>query len=109
VEEKREHTRFSVQLRARYLKENEEEWNECTVTNISRKGIGIIMYVREIIPVDSSLQLEIIIPTKKEPIKVTAILKWIVEQKGGKNFMGGVGFTKALDEVEWKNLIYFMS
>ena len=109
MEERREHKRFSVQLSARYLKENEEEWNECTVTNISRSGIGIIVYVREHIPVDSSLQLEILIPTKKEPIKFAGILKWLIEQKGVKNFIGGVGFAKILDEVEWKNLIYFMS
>ena len=53
---RREHKRFPVQLSARDLKENEEEWNECTVTNISRSGIGITVYVRENIPVDSSLQ-----------------------------------------------------
>ena len=109
VEERREDKRFSVQLSARYLEENEEEWHECTVTNISRSGMGIIVYVRESMPVDSSLQLEILIPTKKEPIKITGVLKWIIEQDGGKNFIAGVGFTKILDEVEWKNLIYFMS
>jgi len=110
MEERRKYKRFPIELSAQYLKENEEEWKGCTVTNISRSGMGIIVYVQEKIPIGSSVQLEIIIPTKGEPIiKVTGILRWIMEQKGGMNFMVGIEFTGILDEIEWKNLIYFMS
>jgi len=41
MEERRKFKRFPVQLRARYLRENEEEWKDCTVINIGRGGMGI--------------------------------------------------------------------
>ena len=111
MEERREYKRFSRRLSAQYLKENEEEWKDCTVTNISRMGIGIIVYVHEKIPVGSFLLLEIIVPKRERPVKVrvTGILKWIDEEKERMNFVGGIEFTKVLDEIEWTNLMYFMS
>lgn len=111
TEERRKYKRFSRRLSARYLKENEEEWKECTVTNISRTGIGIIVYVHEKIPVGSFLRLEIIVPKREEPVKVrvTGVLKWIDEEKERMNFVGGIEFAKVLDEIEWTNLMYFIS
>ena len=111
MEERRGSKRFSRRLSARYLKENEEEWKDCTVTNISRTGIGIIVYFHEKIPVGLFLRLEIIIPKREGPVKVqvTGILKWIDEEKERMNFVGGIEFTKVLDEIEWTNLMYFMS
>lgn len=109
MEDRRKYKRFPTQLIARYLRENEEEWKNCTVINIGRGGLGITVYVREKIPMDSSLQLEIIVPAKKEPIKVTGILRWIMEQEEEMSFMGGIEFTKILDEIELANLTYFMS
>ena len=111
IEERREYERFSRRLSARYLKENEEEWKDCTVTNISRTGIGIIVYFHEKIPVGSFLRLEIIVPKRERPVKVrvTGVLKWIDEEKERMNFVGGIEFAKVLDEIEWTNLMYFMS
>ena len=111
VEERREHERFSMRLSARYLRESEDEWKDCTVTNISRSGIGIIIYIRERIPIGSFLQLEIIVPKREGPteVKITGMLKWIKEEKERTNFVGGIEFSKILDEIEWTNLMYFMS
>ena len=111
MEERRGSKRFSGRLSTRYLKENEEEWKDCTVTNISRTGIGIIVYIHEKIHVGSFLRLEIIVPKRERPVKVrvTGVLKWIDEEKERMNFVGGIEFTKALDEIEWTNLMYFMS
>jgi hypothetical protein len=72
VEERRKFKRFPVQLRARYLRENEEEW-------------------------------------KEEPMKVTGILRWIMEEEEEMNFSGSIEFTNILDEIELANLTYFMS
>jgi hypothetical protein len=93
------------------LKENEEKWKDCTVTNISRSGMGIVVYIHERIPIGSFLQLEIVVPKREGPlnVKVTGILKWIKEEKERRNFIGGIEFTKILDEIEWANLIYYMS
>ena len=42
-------------------------------------------------------------------VRVIGILKWIDEEKERMNFVGGVEFAKVLDEIEWVNLMYFMS
>ena len=111
MEERRENQRFSIRLGGHYLKENEEEWKDCTVTNISRSGMGIIVYIHERIPIGSSLQIKIVVPKRKGPlnVKITGILRWIKEEKERRNFIGGIEFTEILDEIEWANLIYFMS
>ena len=109
MDDRRKYKRFSTQLIARYLSENEEEWKNCTVINIGRGGMGITVYVREKIPMGSSLQLEIIVPAKEEPIKVTGILRWIMEEEEEMNFSGSIEFTNILDEIELANLTYFMS
>ncbi len=84
MEDRRKYKRFPTKLIARYLSENEEEWKNCTVINIGRGGMGITVYVREKIPMGSSLQLEIIVS-------------------------GSIEFTNILDEIELANLTYFMS
>ena len=106
MEDRRKDKRFPIELSSRYLKENEEEWKGCTVTNISRCGMSIIVYVQERIPKNSSLQFEIIVPTKEKPIKVIGILRWINKQKGEMNFVGGIEFTKIDFEDKWTLMDY---
>ena len=64
MEERRKNQRFSIRLGGHYLRENGEEWKDCTVTNISRSGMGIIVYVHERIPIGSFLQIEIVVPKR---------------------------------------------
>ena len=77
MEERRKKQRFSIRLNGHYLKENEEEWKDCTVTNISHSGMGSIVYVHEKIPIGSFLQIEIGVPKREGPlnVKVSGILK----------------------------------
>ena len=108
MDERRKYKRFPVQLVARYQKEDQEEWKECSVTDISREGMGIGVYSRESIQVGSILQLEIVFPKKGRPIGVTGTLMWIEELKGDSkfNFVGGVNLIAIDPEDKWALLDY---
>jgi len=108
MDEKRRYKRFPVQLTARYLEENKDEWKECSVTNISREGMGIGVYSQEKIHRGSILQLEIVFPMKNEPIGVTGTLKWIRKLKGNPafNFVGGANVIAIDPEDKWAMLDY---
>jgi len=106
MEDRRKYKRFPIELSARYLEEFRKEWKGCTVINISREGMGIIVYLWERISIGSSLQLEIIIPKKEEPTRITGILRWIKEQKGEMNFIAGIEFTKIYSEDKWTLMDY---
>lgn len=99
--ERRMYKRFLVKLNARYLQGKDETWKECFVTNVSREGMGIIIYLKERMPINSSLQLEIILDKKGEVIKATGIMRWVKEHKEGSNFEGGIEFTKIDSEDKW--------
>lgn len=99
MKNRRSFSRFDAQLKAKYfLKEREEHWGNCTVTDVSRKGMGIVFLTREKIHVGSTILMEIAIPTASDPVKVVGILRWI--RKRGGDFIGGVESTKILDDVK---------
>ena len=107
MEDKRKFKRFSIDLNARYLLgRNQKEWRGCSVINISREGIGIEVYLRERIRIGSTLKIEIIVPTKEEPIKTVGVLVWIKEVKGKMDFVGGIKLIKIDSEEKWTLLDY---
>ena len=104
VEDKRKYHRFPLKLQARYLQEDDhQEWKDCTVTNISRKGMGIEVYLREKISIRSILHLEIIAPKREKLIKASGVLMWIKDLKRNPkyNFVGGVELTKIDPDDKW--------
>ena len=107
MEDKRKYKRFQIDLNARYSFEgNQKTWKGCTVVNISRDGMGIVVYLRERIPIGALLQFEIMFPSQEEPIKATGVLQWIKEQREEMNFPGGIEFTKIDPEDKWTLLDY---
>lgn len=102
MEEKRKFKRFPIELNARYLLgENHKKWKSCMVTDISREGVGMEVYLQERIPIDSILQIEIIVPEKEKPVMVMGILRWIKELEKEMNFLGGVDLTKIDSRDKW--------
>ena len=108
MEDKRRLRRFSTKLKARYsLKEEGSDWGECTIIDINRRGMGIMFQTQEKIDTGSTINLEIDISRESQPLSIRGILKWI--EGGGNVFSGGVELAEILDEIEWTNLIYYMS
>lgn len=103
MEDSRGFIRFFSQLKARYIAEDKEKsWEECTIININRKGMGVKFRTDEKIRIGSNIHFEISVSTEFDPVQATGILKWINE---GENYIvGGIEFPELLDEDTFAKL-----
>jgi hypothetical protein len=106
MEERRKFRRFPVQLSARCLGGSEEEWVDCPVTNVSREGMGIEVFLLERMHPGEILQFKITIPTLEEPIKITGTLTWVKELEEQAGYIGGIEFFNIDSEEIWILLDY---
>jgi c-di-GMP-binding flagellar brake protein YcgR len=88
---RRKFSRVPAKLKAQYRSEEEEEWKECTVIDISQSGMGITFLTREKIIVGSTINLKISLPKETEPINVKGTLNWIKPRDN--DFIGGIEVT----------------
>ena len=105
VDEKRFHARFSIQLEAKTLLKG---WVQCSIFDVSSKGIGIKFQTTEDIDVGSSIYLEILAPKELEPIGLKGILARVKQEEN--NFVGGIELFKELDSstlLKLRDLYYF--
>jgi hypothetical protein len=101
IQKKRRFTRFASKQKAQYcLQESYGSWKECTIHTISRKGVGIT--IKETINMGSIIFLEIPMPHEFAPFNIKGTLRWIKEKEN--DFIGGIEFTKALDEEQFSIL-----
>ena len=104
-EERRSDIRFSTNLKARYFTgEAVKNWEECTVFDASRNGMGIRFHTPEEIQIGSTINLETVVPSEREPLNVKGTLKWIRQESN--EFVGGVELTDVSDEI--KSLIIML-
>ena len=90
-------------LKAQYfLREEKGSREQCEISNISRKGVGLKFHTGEKINIGATIHLEMYISRKPEPIKVKGILKWI--EKGGNDFIGAIELIEELDDATWEEL-----
>jgi len=108
MDERRKYIRFPVQLDARYVEKNEENWKECSVIDISREGMGISIYSREMINRGALLWLQITLPVEKNPVAVEGTLIWIRDQKEDPqfNYICGVTLSSIRPEDKWLLMDY---
>lgn len=98
TEESRLHIRFSTNLSSRYfVRELGKSWGSCTVFDVSRKGVGIKFHTAEAIPVGTTINLEITVPSELEPMSVKGTLRWIKQRDG--EWIGGIELNEVLDEI----------
>ena len=105
---RRKFIRFPVRLNARYSEENSDEWNQCSVIDISREGMGVIVYLKEKISLGSILKLVINVQGKKAAIFATGTMIWIKELKDNLefNFIGGIKLITIDPKRKWILLDY---
>jgi len=109
VKDRRKFLRFPVRLFARYSEENKEEWNrQCSVIDISREGMGVIVYLKDKLPLGCMLKLKVNVPAKEEPVVITGNLGWIkaLEEDPDFNYKGGIRLTTIDSEDKWMLLDY---
>jgi len=106
MEEMRQSTRFPINLKARYLEKNNNEWYDFSTININREGMCIELIRKEKFHIDSPFQSELILPSKKEPILIAGDVIWKkeVNGNGGSHIIEGVRFTR-IDESSKRNLL----
>lgn len=98
MEDRRRFSRYQTQLKAKYfLKEKKEGWEECTIIDVSRKGMGIIFITPEKINVGSPVLLEVPLMAGLEPIYIVGMLRWI--KRRGDSFMGGIESTELIADL----------
>jgi hypothetical protein len=96
-ESNRTFKRFSVRLSGRFLSgEQNTGWKECSILNISRKGMQITFPVSEKIPVGATVCIEIYIPKQLDPVNAKGTVKWIKQTED--TVITGVELCRALDQ-----------
>ena len=96
-ENKRKSIRYFSQLKAQYFLEREKRnGEECTIINISQKGMGVKFHTPEKINIGSIVHLKTFIPTEMEPVNIKGVLIWFEPLIGGKS-IGGVELAEELD------------
>ncbi len=103
MENRRKFIRFPVTLKARHSEENADEWNQCAVIDISREGMGVIVYLKEKISLGSIIKLMIDVQGKKALIFATGTMTWIKELKDNLefNFIGGIKLITIDPKDKW--------
>ena len=94
--------RYLTHLKAKYfLNEESGSWKECTITNITPKGIGIAF--NQVINMDSTIHLIIMEHKRSQPVTAKGRLRWFKQRKN--DFIGGIELAEALDEATFARLI----
>ena len=108
MDERRKFLRFPLQLRARYTEQDKDTWKECSVIDISREGMGVIIYAMEAISEGTLLVIEIHAPIQDDPMVVEGKLVWLKEIKDHLpfNYAGGVELTSISPENKWALIDY---
>lgn len=89
MENRRKFGRFDTKLKANcFLKERKGNGERCTITDISRRGMGVRFHARKKINIGSTVFLEIAVPTELRPVNVKGILRRINQR--GNDFFGGI-------------------
>ena len=103
MENRREFGRFDTQLKAQYfIRDERGDSGECTIINISRKGVGIRFNKQANITEGANIHLEVTIPTELDPVTIRGVLKHIKQE--GDDFIVGVESDKVLDEAKFSML-----
>ena len=86
MQERRKFTRSTLPQKAKFF--GAKGWEDCIITEVSRKGLGVKFYTREKINEGSIIHLKVLIPTESKPVMVKGLLRWI--KKKEEYFIGGI-------------------
>ena len=103
MENTRRFERFSTQRGGQYfLVKGKGRGQECTIIDVSHKGLGIIFHSNEEISVGTNIRLEIPDPTTIDTIDVRGELRWSKEI-GGES-IGGIELSRILSDVQFSKI-----
>jgi len=95
--DRRQFRRFDIQHKAHYLlKDGKGSWRVCTITNVSRKGMGILFQAQEKVALGSTILLRPSPPLESSTLYVIGIVRWI--RKSRNDFICGIESVEILDD-----------
>ncbi len=101
-------SRHDTQWEARCASgDNLEAWEECSIINVSRKGMGVKFRTRKTFLMGTSVHLEVSVSTRKTAVKVKGVLKWTKQKRNMSVYIGGVELTDSLDDNTFEDLRSF--
>jgi hypothetical protein len=86
MKERRKFPRSPLPLKAAFFGVN--GWENCTVNEVSRKGMGVLFLTPVGLHQGSIIHLKVLLPREAKPVTVRGILKWI--KNNGDFFIGGI-------------------
>ena len=103
MENTRRFERFPTQREGQYfLVKEKEKGQNCTIIDVSRKGLGMIFHSNEEISVGTNIRLEIPDPITLDTIDVRGELRWSKEIGG--EFIGGIELSRILSDLKFSKL-----
>ena len=87
--EKRKSKRILLQVNAIYMEENKRGWQDCSIVDVSREGMGVILYLRE--PIQAGAKLSFAIKIASNIFKETGITIWSKKLCRDTLFNGALG------------------
>ncbi|MEJ2659023.1 MAG: hypothetical protein P8012_17845, partial [Desulfobacterales bacterium] len=86
-----------------------EDWDRsCSIVNISREGMGLVVYLKDKLPLGCLLQFMVKVPLKEKSVCFSGVLNWIkvLKEDPDYNFKGGVKLKTINSEDKWALLDY---
>ena len=99
MKERRKFQRSPLPLKAAFFGVN--GWENCTINEVSRKGMGVMFITPAEIREGSIMHLKVLLPHKKQPVTVRGILKWMKNK--GDFFVGGIEWLRIAKSTKLKN------
>jgi PilZ domain len=109
VKDRRKFLRFPVRISACYSEEHKEDWaRQCSIVDISREGMGLVVYLKDKLPIGRMLHFKVDVPTKEKSVCFDGVLGWIkaLKKDPDYNFKGGIRLTSIDSEDKWALLDY---
>lgn len=109
MKDRRKFLRFPVRLSACYSEGNKENWTrQCSIVDISREGMGLIVYLKDKLPIGCLLHFMVDVSTKERSVCFAGVLSWIkaLKKDPDYNFKGGIKLKTIDSEDKWMLLDY---
>ena len=104
MSDKRKFLRVTKKRKTYYSpQEKIENLQDCTIIDVSRKGMQIVFPEKIDLGAIICLQLPVAVPGELAATTINAQLKWI--KKKGNNFIGGIELIENLDDEQFEKLL----
>jgi Tfp pilus assembly protein PilZ len=97
MEERRKYDRYFTKIKAQYRLKEEEDWRECTIINLSHRGMNITFQTSEDINVGSTIYMKVFLSENPKLINVKGVIKWIEQSEN--DHIGGIEVTILTKEM----------